>query len=155
MKIRTADRFDIPEIIRMMKNYREASPIPTLKDADNVPYVTNILTHIIIGRGVIFVAEQEAKIIGMLIAIKNPNVWDPDIMVMNELAYWVEPDNRGSTAGYRLLDAYRRHCQDMMDKREIKFYTISKMVNSPDLNYGKFGFEKLEEMWRSTECHQV
>lgn len=155
MKIRLANKFDIPNLIRMMKNYREHSPIPCLKSADNESYVTDILTHILMGRGVIFVAEWTEGAIGMLIAVKNSNIWDPNIMVMNELAYWVDEQHRGSTAGYRLLSAYREYCQDLIDNKEIKFYTISKMVNSPDLKYERFGFEKLEEMWRSQECQQV
>jgi hypothetical protein len=155
MKIRTANKFDIPAIITMMKRYREHSPLPCLRDADNVPYIESIITHILAGRGIIFIAEWTDGPIGMLIALKNPNVWDPAILVMNELAYWVNQEHRGSSAGYRLLDAYRQHCQELVNTGEIRFFTISKMVNSPDLKYEKFGFEKLEEMWRSEECQPV
>jgi hypothetical protein len=29
----------------------------------------------------------------------------------------------------------------------IKMFTITKMVTSPDIKYGKFGFAKLDENW--------
>lgn len=147
MKIRAADKFDLPEIIEMLRHYRSATPWARLADCDNEKHVTNMLTHLIAGAGIILLAEWD-KPAGMLIAVKNYNVWDPELMMVNELAYWVEPDYRGSTAGYRLLNEYVKRCEAMKSRGEIEGYTISKMVNSPDLNYGKFGFEKLEETWR-------
>jgi hypothetical protein len=83
----------------------------------------------------------------MLIALKNPNVWDNSILVMNELAYWVNPESRGSSAGYRLIKAYQEYAEELKSQGKIKAYTISKMVTSPDLNYSRFGFNKIEEMW--------
>jgi N-acetylglutamate synthase-like GNAT family acetyltransferase len=68
---------------------------------------------------------------------------------MNELCYWIEPEWRGGTSGYRLLTAYKEHCDKLKSQGLIEAYTISKMVNSPDLDYGRFGFKKLEETWRS------
>jgi N-acetylglutamate synthase-like GNAT family acetyltransferase len=101
------------------------------------------------GAGVIFVAEKNNQVIGMLAAVKNTSIWDPDLWVMNELCYWVEPEHRGGTAGYRLIKAYTEHCNQLRQQGEIEAYTISKMTNSPDLNYAKFGFEKQEENWRA------
>jgi hypothetical protein len=129
-----------------MKHYRSCSPLPCLLDSNDVAHVENILTQILAGRGVIFVAEKEV-VVGMLVAIRNPNIWDPSITCLNELCWWVESDHRNTTAGYRLLMSYKNYCETAKLKGEIEYYTISKMVNSPNLNYEKFGFNKLEEMW--------
>jgi len=82
-----------------------------------------------------------------LIAMRNPNVWDPKIMMMNELAYWVEPEHRGSTAGYKLIKKYKEYAEELKSNGDIQAYTISKMTTSPDLKYDRLGFEKIEEMW--------
>ena len=58
--------------------------------------------------------ENDLRPFGMLIAVLNHNVWDPNVKVMNELAYWVDEDQRGTSAGYRLLEMYRKHCQQMV-----------------------------------------
>jgi RimJ/RimL family protein N-acetyltransferase len=155
MKVRLATPLDMPDLIRMMKNYRQNSPISALKTAENERYVANIFTHILAGRGAIFVVENDLKVFGMLVAILNHNIWDPSVLVLNELAYWVDLEHRGTSAGYRLLEAYRQHATEMVNEKKIRFFTMSKMINSPDLKYERFGFEKLEEMWRSQECHQV
>jgi len=146
MKIRQANKFDIPRLIELMKHYRSCSPLPCLLDSNDVAHVENILTQILAGRGVIFVAEKE-QVVGMLIAIRNPNIWDPSITAINELAYWVEPEHRNTTAGYKLLSKYRDWCEQAKVLGTIHYYTVSKMVNSPDLSYDRLGFKKLEEMW--------
>jgi hypothetical protein len=66
---------------------------------------------------------------------------------MNELAYWVNPEARGTSAGYRLLKTYVDIATIMKNSGEITYFTVSKMINSPDLNYERFGFKKLEETW--------
>jgi N-acetylglutamate synthase-like GNAT family acetyltransferase len=147
--IRQASKFDSDLIIDMLRDYRSATPWDRLAQCDNERYIKTLLAHIFAGMGVVFIAERESQAIGMLIAIKSPNIWDPELMVMNELCYWVNPEWRGGTAGYRLLAAYIEHGDRLKEQGVIEAYTVSKMTNSPDLDYSRFGFEKLEETWRN------
>jgi len=147
--IREATKFDTDIIIDMLRNYRTATPWERLAHCNNETYIKTMLAHIFAGMGVVFIAEREGQAVGMLIAIRNPNIWDPDLIVVNELCYWVEPEWRGGSSGYRLLAAYKKYCDRLKEQGLIEAYTISKMVNSPDLDYGHWGFTKLEETWRS------
>jgi len=147
MIIREANRFDIPEILDLLRNYRDATPWSRVAKCDDADYVTKIITFILSGGGIIFIAEDETKLFGMLMAIRNSNAWDPTLIQLDEMCYWVEPEHRGTSAGYRLIKEYVKYAQELKDKGGIEAYTISKMVNSPDLKYDKFGFEKLEEKW--------
>jgi RimJ/RimL family protein N-acetyltransferase len=96
--------------------------------------------------GVILIAE-DAEPQGMIIALNTFNLWNPKVKELNELAYWVEPKYRGTTIGYRLLKSYIDYAELKKAQGDIRNYTISKMFNSPDLKYHKFGFNKLEEKW--------
>ena len=145
--IRQANKFDIPKIIEMLKNYRDAAPIEILRKADDQNYIEGLLTEIMIGAGFILLAEKNDEIIGMIIAGIIPNVWNPKVRQCSEIAYWVEPEFRGGTAAYRLLKSYVDECDKMMKSGKIQMYTMSKMVSSPDLKYQKFGLSKLEETW--------
>jgi N-acetylglutamate synthase-like GNAT family acetyltransferase len=145
--IRLANKFDIESIIELLKKYREVAPLDTMKKANNKEYIEKLITEIIAGSGYVFLAEKNKTIIGMLIAAKFPNIWNPESKQMSELAYWVDPEHRGSTAGYRLIETYIRRSEKLKAEGEIDFYTISKMVNSPDLKFNKLGFGKLEETW--------
>jgi len=139
---------DLEDIINMLQEYKKHSPLKDLHDASDKA-VRVILKRVLEdGHGIVFVSEDPAnELTGMLIAIKSANIWDNSIWCMNELAYWVNPESRNTSAGYRLLTAYVDTCEFMKRGGEIKYYTISKMVTSPDLNYERFGFSKLEETW--------
>jgi hypothetical protein len=146
--IRLGNKFDTEQLIEMLKRYRECSPLEFHKNSTD-EQARYILEQIFVGRGVVFVSVDDyEELNGMLIAIRNPNIWDPKLMCMNELAYWVNPESRGGTAGYRLLAAYKEYCEQAKSNGQIQYYTLSKMINSPNLDYEKFGFNKLEEMWR-------
>ena len=144
--IRQANKYDIDNIIEMLKNYRDADTSGLVNKANDREYIVSILSQIIAGLGVILIAEKE-KPVGLLIAIINLNIWNPDTVELHELAYWVEPEARNGTIGYRLLKAYCDYGDQLKQEGRINFYTISKMIESPDIKYHKFGFNKLEETW--------
>lgn len=145
--IRQANKFDIKAIINLLKQYKESAPLDVLKYANDEEYITKLLSELLAGSGIIFLAEKNNVIIGMLIAIIMPNIWNPKAQQCSEVAYWVDPEFRGGTAAYRLIAAYIKECDAMVKQGKIQFYTMTKMVNSPDLKYNKFGFSKLEETW--------
>lgn len=145
--IRKADKFDIPFIVEMLKNYRNAAPLKILNEANDKEYIEQFLFNLIVGSGFILLAEKDNVSIGMIIAGIIPNIWNPKVKQCSEIAYWVEPEFRGGTSAYRLLKSYIDECNKMMESGRIQMYTMSKMVNSPDLKYEKFGLSKLEETW--------
>ena len=147
MIIRKGNKWDFPFICDMLRHYRENTPWDKISTCDNEEHIRKLLSFMLVN-GIILVAEKDDEMIGMLLAIKNTNIWDPNIYVINELAYWVESEHRGSSAGYRLIKEYCNICNEMIENKQIESYTISKMVNSPDLKYDKFGFKKEDERWR-------
>lgn len=145
--IRVADRYDIDVIIEMMRHYAAAGPVKLLATNQNEEHVRKFITALLVGAGRIWLAERDNRVIGMLIAARNPNLWNPELVYLQELAWWVEPEARNTTAGARLLYAFRDYAIDEIDSGRCAGYTMSKMINSPDLDYSKLGMNKLEETW--------
>jgi N-acetylglutamate synthase-like GNAT family acetyltransferase len=146
MIVRRANPFDIPVLLDMLRRYRKLTPLAFLAEADDAEYVTRLLTELMAGKGVVLVVENDG-VVGMLAASISASIWSPKHFLMTELAYWVEPECRGGTAGYRLLAEYRKIGEQMKEEKRICNFLISKMSNSPNLQYQKFGFDKLEEFW--------
>lgn len=146
MNIRNANKFDLPHILDMLRDFRNATPIDMMRDCDNEEYINKLYHHIILGGGIALIVEDE-KPFGMIIGVKDHNIWDPEIKVLRELVYWVDPAYRGTTAGYRLLKEYNKQAQQLVDDKKIKLFTMTKMVNSPDLDFSRFGYKKTEEVW--------
>jgi hypothetical protein len=82
----------------------------------------------------------------MLLAVKVPFLWDNTKMIMNEIAYWVDTEHRGGTAGYRLLQKYTELCDELKGSDKLFSYTISQM-NGQNLDYSRFGFRPIETTW--------
>lgn len=122
-------------------------PYGFLKDADDAEYVTQMLSELMAGKGLVLVAEVENKVVGVLIAGIMPSIWSPKHFLLTEFAYYVKPEHRGGTTGYRLLARYLDEAVKLKEDGRVTNFFISKMVNSPDLNYGRYGFQKLEEFW--------
>lgn len=143
--IRNATKFDIPRIIEMLWHYHSSGNIKNLS-IDNDKSALKILTIILMGGGVAFVSEKDNKITGMLLAVMAPFLWDQTKLVMNEICYWVEPEYRGSSAGYRLIKEYTSYCEELKDQNRIINYTMSQM-SGQNLNYERFGLRPIECTW--------
>jgi N-acetylglutamate synthase-like GNAT family acetyltransferase len=146
MKIRLANKFDLPIVLDMLRNFRNHTPIDIMRECNNEEYINKLFHHVILGGGIALIAEDK-DVAGMIIGVKDQNVWDPEVKVLRELVYWVEPQYRGSTAGYKLLLRYNKLAQELVDEQKINMYTMTKMVNSPDLDFSRFGYKKTEEVW--------
>lgn len=145
MKIRKANKFDLPQLKQMLWNYHDSGNIKGL-DITSEETGLRILSMILAGGGVAFVSEKDNVLTGMLLAVRTPFLWDNSKLIMNEIAYWVEPEHRGSSAGYRLLKEYVEFCDELKDLNRISNYTISQMEGQ-ELNYSRFGFKPIEHTW--------
>jgi len=145
--IRQANKFDKPQIIEMLRLFRNESPIWQYKELENQNYINQLLDSIIAGQGIIFIADD----IGFIMGIKNPTIWDNTKIALHELAWFVKQEYRHKTTGYRLFKTYVDYAKQLKDNNKIALYTITKMTTSPDINYGKYGFTKIEENWMNND----
>jgi GNAT superfamily N-acetyltransferase len=145
--IKQANKFDMEAIVRMLKAYRDKAPAQFLRDSNNQEHIEKMINNIIAGAGFILLAIKDEDPVGMVVAAQHPNIWNPEVTQVSEIAFWVDEKHRGGKSAHRLLHAYIQQCEEWKQKNRIQFFSLSKMVNSPDLSYEKFGFEKLEETW--------
>ena len=141
--IRKATKYDKTQIIEMMKLFRAESHIEQYRDLDNVDYWNRLLDNIFAGQGIIYIEENVGLIMGLIV----PTIWCDKTLSLHELAWYVKPEFRNTTTGYRLLKAYVDYGKQLKEEGRIKMFTITKMVTSPDIKYGRFGFSKLDENW--------
>ena len=141
--IRKATKYDKTQIIEIIRLFRDESKIEQYRDFENVEYINRLLDSILAGQGIIYIEDGVGLIIGLII----PTIWCDKTLVLHELAWYVKPEFRHTTVGYRLLKAYVDYGKQLKESGRIKMFTITKMVTSPDIKYGRFGFSKLDENW--------
>lgn len=141
--IREATKYDKPQIIELMKLFRKESNIKQYQGLDNEPYWNTLLDTILAGAGIIYIEDN----VGLIMAIITPTIWCDKTFFMQELAWYVKPEHRNSSTGYRLLKKYVDYGNELKAQGRIAMFAMAKMVTSPDIKYGKFGFTKLDENW--------
>jgi GNAT superfamily N-acetyltransferase len=141
--IRKATKYDKTQIIEMMQLFRAEADIEHYRHLDNIVYWNKLLDSILAGQGVIFLEENK----GLLMALITHTAWCDRTFQMYELAWYVKPEYRNTTIGYRLFKEYIEYGKQLKEQGRIKFFSIAKMVSSPNIKYDKFGFNKLDETW--------
>jgi len=141
--IRQATPYDKTQIIEMMKEFRAEADFPELLGIENEPYWNAMLDSIFAGQGVVFLEEGK----GLLMAMVLPTIWDNKTFAMHELAWYVRPQHRDTSTGFRLFANYIAYGKQLKQNGRIAYFTVSKMDTSPNLKYQKYGFRKKDENW--------
>lgn len=141
--MRQATKYDKTAIIEMMKEFRKEANIAEYADVDNEPYWNKLLDSIFAGAGIVFIEEGK----GIFLAVIAHTIWCDKTYYMQELAWYVRPEYRQTTIGYKLLKKYIEHGKELKANGRIKFFCVAKMPSSPDIKYDRFGFRKLDDNW--------
>lgn len=141
--IRQATKYDKTTIIELMKQFRAESPLEELQSDDNEEYWNRLLDNLLAGQGACFLYDDA----GLLLCLVLPTIWNNKVFALHELAWYVKPKARNGTAGFKLFKAYLEFGNRLKQEGRIKYFTVSKMISSPDLDFKRYGFKKLDENW--------
>lgn len=141
--MRQATRYDKDEIKTLLRAFRDEAQFDELAQVEDSEYLDQMLDMILVGGGVVFLEEGK----GLLMAIIQPSIWDRQLLTMHELAWYVLPEYRRGSVGFRLFDAYVKHGEKLKADGRIRYFTMSKLDTSPTLKYERYGFRKKDENW--------
>ena len=141
--IRKSNKFDKEEVIGLMKMFKSESDIISLQKLDNEDLWSRMFDSMNVGAGIIFLEEGKGLIMGMVV----PSIWCDKTFSLHELAWYVKPEYRDTSIGYRLFKTFTNYGEQLKLDGRISSLIMGIMKNSPNLNYSKYGFEKMEETW--------
>lgn len=148
MIIREATKFDLPKVIDLVNDFYNEIELDLKSYGElDLEYVNKLYHHIVLGGGVALVAEHGDTLVGIILAIKNPNIFYPDKIVMNELLIYVKPSHRKSSACYRMLSKYKEIGEKLIKNEKITTYTVTKTEQLDQIKFENLGYRKTEEVW--------
>lgn len=150
MNIRLANKFDLPYFLKKVHEIHEKGEIGDFDVELNDDYLNSMFATAINGGGLVLIAESDEPI-GILFALIAPNLWSDKTLLMNELLWYVEEDYRNTRAGYLLLKRYQELCEELIQKKRIRFHTINTAKSMFDIEFSRFGYDKTAETWISVE----
>lgn len=148
MKIRGAGGNDIDALVAYGEKFWERT---RYSQVDKLPYDAESVRELVTGLihqpklGYAIVVEDEGKVKGFGLVVQTPLIWSRKIMVAGELAWYVDPELRGSKAGIRLLQTMER----IAKHRGIRYMAMISMEHSMDVGplYERMGYIKTETTW--------
>ena len=127
--VRPASSVDLDTLVTMAQHFVEQTEYRATVPSD-AAHLRGVAERLL-EAGVVFVAESEEGVVGMLAGLVFPH-YLTGIVTASETAWWVEPTARGTTTGRDLLRAFeawaREHGATRLelgsrDARLDRFYT--------------------------------
>jgi N-acetylglutamate synthase-like GNAT family acetyltransferase len=147
MKVRNAKLQDYDDIKRLMIDFANANPVEDLQNPKyDYNHVNRVIDHIL-KTGIALVCEEHGRVVGMLLATIQGDLWLPHVKRMTEVAWWVEEPFRGTSAGARLLNRYIAIGIEAKDKGHISSFTLTTLSTTPDLKLQERGWEAIDYNW--------
>ena len=85
--------------------------------------------------------------VGLLLAVKENNIWAPTQCQMRELVWYVKPEYRNTTIGGKLFLEYCRRADELLKDGTIQGYFTTRMTNTDQMNLERRGFRLMEQTY--------
>ena len=138
-------KVDYDDLCDMMTEFAKTCGV---KDLDRETYDRTYAKNILLRcerTGASFIARNSNnEATGMILSMRVQELWQPNIIRLRELAWYVQPEHRHTTVGARLFAEYKKAAEIMMKEGKITGFTMTKLHNSDDFDYEKRGFKFIE-----------
>jgi GNAT superfamily N-acetyltransferase len=106
MTIRLATADDIDALKRMAMHFIAYGEHGKMIDISEEQLEIQISSLLEVPTIAIFVAEIDTRVVGMIVGALSSPWFAPHVPMSTELAWWVEPEARGTTVALRLIRMY-------------------------------------------------
>jgi len=143
--IRHLERADYQQVYEILQRFAGDSGILALQNRDlyDYTYIKKILLQCET-TGFSWVSVDNKKIQGFFLSLIVSDLWVPSTLFLREIAWYVLPEYRNTSAGARLYARYKRNAEYALQNGRISGYTITRLASSPPLDYEKSGFRFIE-----------
>lgn len=144
--IRTATQSDISRIYALITEFLENTAYTEHSGQPDEQHLKK-LVYASLHMGKIWLYEEENQPQGLLIAIKEQNLWMPDKTSLRELVWYVRPEYRHKPSAAKLFLEFCREGEKMLNNKEINGYFTTRMSTTTDYDLTKRGFREVERLF--------
>jgi len=134
--MRVATRHDIPDCKRLLRLYSEELGVRALQ-THNEAHVEQLLHEMIAGKGFVLIDAQAR---GMLAAAVTRNFWNPAIVELQEVCFFVAQQFRDTTIGGRLWLRFNALASEMLASGRVAMVFCSR---NHGLRIESYGYKSL------------
>ena len=105
------------------------------------------MVHMIAHAHYAWMATVKEEPVGILLAVKEGNMWAPSQKQMRELVWYVLPEHRQGAQAGRLFLEYCRVADELLAQGEIQGYFTTRMSSTEEVNLERRGFKLMEQTY--------
>lgn len=135
------------DAIRLLQEFLKETPYHQAASAANDREHLGKIVFTVMTAGYIWIAYKDQQPVGLLMALKEPNLWVPKSAELRELVWYVLPEHRNSTIGGRLFMKFCQCGDQLIDNKVIDFYWTTRMSTTDDIDLERRGFRLTEKTY--------
>lgn len=147
MTTRFATRSDIPAVVDLLLQFAAQARVG-FRSAEATD--TQRLAQMVLSwqqHHYVRVALINNTVIGVLIAERGLDFWDPERSVLQERVWYVVPQHRGTRASARLWLAWQQDSTAYVDGHTVDAVIMSTQGSTSDFDPGRRGWRMIEQTW--------
>lgn len=145
--IRSADNKDTRIIVELLREFlTETSYSQSHEAVNDLEHLCKI-TWTVQQHGYIWLAFIDDKPVGLLMALKQPNMWLPRARELRELVWFVKEEHRSSSIGGRLFLEFQRKGDQLLNQGLIDGYFTTRMTTTDTIDFSRRGFRLVEQTY--------
>ena len=143
--IKLATHNDTLAIVELLRRFLGETSYSQAHEAVNDTEHLCKIVWLVQQHGYIWLAYQNNVPVGLLMAVKEPNMWLPSAREMKELVWYVVPEHRSSTVGGKLFLQYCKKGDDLLAQGKIQGYFTTRMTTTRNIDLERRGFRLTEQ----------
>lgn len=142
--IRLATNQDTLVAVALLREFLSETSYPQAEVArDNLEHLCK-LVWTFKQYGYIWLAYVKDEPVGLLMSVKEPNMWLPTARELKEIVWYVKPEHRRSTIAGKLFLSYCQKGEELLKLGEIQGYFTTRMTTTDSIDYESRGFRQTE-----------
>jgi hypothetical protein len=142
--IKLATTNDTLIVVDLLKSFlQETSYSQAVEASQDFEHLCKI-TWISLQHGYIWLAYVNELPVGLLMAVKEPNLWLPKARELKELVWFIRPEYRKNSIGGKLFLNFCKKGEELLKSGEIQGYFTTKMTTTDTIDYESRGFRQTE-----------
>jgi hypothetical protein len=103
------------------------------------------LVHMIMHSHYAWLATVDDRAVGLLLAVREKNIWAPTLSQMRELVWYVKPEHRQGAIAGRLFLEYCKAAERLLEEGQIDGFFTTRMASTEQINLERRGFKLVEQ----------
>ena len=144
--IRLATRSDLNTVTDLLVEFLSETSYNNHTEVVDREHIKKMV-FTVIHHGYIWLYFNEEIAVGLLVAVKEQNMWMPNKISLRELVWFVREEYRGTLGAGRLFIKFCEQAEILLNNDEIQGYFTTRMTTTRDYDLESRGFRLTEKLY--------